>query len=379
MKTRDLELATIKRNEFKNVVISVSGTCGKTTTTYFTHKVLKTCYKIDKSHSNKNGEVGIPVCINTMFDLNSDYWLQEIGIASPGAMKKHLDLLRPRIRILTNVNNAHSVYFKNMKHYQDEKLLFINLAPDDSTIIINNDDPLICAEKEKIIKSGKNIKIISCGTNSTDDVQLIEYKLNPNNIRSSFHVRINMNINQDIFFNLNCIGKHYGIDACLAIACGVYCDVPILYIQNALDNTNLYEKRGKIHSIRNLLVYDYTFNMVSAACINNLEEFNNIDSPNKVIIIGGNAWDVLEPEKSIDYYNIVNKAFKITDCVIVYNSKHLSLNTDVIGKFPLTKIINTEDEMVDYIKTLTKILTEKWYIFIQTPNVLNSIEIIKKL
>ena len=52
---------------------------------------------------NSNSTKGIPWCINNLFNLDSDYWIIEVGVSKKSEMKYLLDLVQPDIRLITNV------------------------------------------------------------------------------------------------------------------------------------------------------------------------------------------------------------------------------------------------------------------------------------
>ncbi len=47
--TTNFQIAQEKRNKFKNIVISITGTVGKTTTTKFLHDILSKVMKVNKT------------------------------------------------------------------------------------------------------------------------------------------------------------------------------------------------------------------------------------------------------------------------------------------------------------------------------------------
>jgi len=360
-KTPELISNDKKRRLFTKPVISITGTSGKTTTTNMIYKILQQQYTVNKSHDNSNSMDGIEWCFRTKFDLESDYWVQEIGIGKPGDMSKCLDMVKPTIRVITNVQEAHSCFFHSTEHYQKEKLSFISSAPENSTVIINNDDPLIKAE---IAGLKRKIDIIRCGSSESDDVQLVSYTLNPNNITSTITIKVKSG--ESITFTMNGIGRHYAEDACLAVACGIHCKVPIPAIEQALQNLSLPETRGKIFRIKNLVIYNYSHNMVGGACLKNIETFQQLDSENNLVILGGGVFDVVKKNGDEIYKKILTVARGITPNVVIFDNIHRG---EVVGKgwgrFNLP-VFDAVDDMYNHI--LACVSEKPLYVFIQTPN-----------
>jgi len=240
-----------KISQYKNNIISVTGSCGKTTTCKMIYELLKNKYTIDKTHENSNSFLGIPWCVNNFFNINSDLWLIEIGIGAVNEMDKLVKMINPNIRIITNITEAHLANFNNLKEYQDEKLKFYDTMSENNIAIINNDDILLANYKFK-----PNIKVIYCGSKDTDDIQIIDFKLNEDNISSSIHIKINtINqniINKNIKFKLNGICKHNAINCSLAIGCAIYFNIPLDLIIKTLNIFKLYKNRGNIIVIYNI-------------------------------------------------------------------------------------------------------------------------------
>ena len=82
-----IKLAREYRRRFNIPVISITGSCGKTTTKELTHLFLSTKYKALKTESNLNNEIGVP---KTIFNLDDSY---EIAVIEAGMNHKN-ELLR---------------------------------------------------------------------------------------------------------------------------------------------------------------------------------------------------------------------------------------------------------------------------------------------
>lgn len=372
-----LEICTNKISQYDKPIISVTGSCGKTTTCKMIHELLQNKYTIHKTHENCNSLKGIPWCVNSFFSLNSEFWLIEMGIDHIDEMEKLVELVKPKIRIVTNIGEAHLANFKDVTEYQNEKLKFFAHMDVNNVVIINNDDILLST-----FKFSPGIKIIYCGSKDTDDIQLMDFKLNDDNISSTITIRIN-NIN--IKFRLNGICKHNALNCCLAIACANYLNIPINAILHTFNKFKLYKNRGLITVKPKYTLYDYTYNCIPNACLKNLENFKNITAHNgstlnkcKLIIIGLSC---LSPNFiSYDYsiYPILNYSKTITNNIILYPVDNILMNMD---EYKHINYCNTFDDIIQYIKLMTA-NNNNLSIFIQAEHYLqlyNLIDIINKI
>ena len=308
-----------KRKGYQKDVISVTGSCGKSTTTGMCHAVLSSQYTVHRNHIDGNTLIGVASAIERIFSVTDDMWLCEMGIGHPGDMKKTLSVLNPTVKILTNVGDAHRRAFRTLENLHREKLSYLDDLTNTSVIIINNDNPQIreyvsnikpvdvfdwksyvgkypdlkrlgINSEEKAIwhwkrygkKEQKSVKIIRCGTSSTDDIQLLDHVIQDNiSSRARFKTP-----KGEISILLNTIGKAYAFDAGYAIACGIHYNIPLNKIAAALGKFQLYKNRGSIHVFKNATVYNHTYNCSTLAVITNLTNFASISMiPGSVKII----------------------------------------------------------------------------------------------
>ena len=377
------DIAKAKRDLYKCPVISVTGTSGKTSTCYFLYTILKSIYKMSRCHPDRNGVKGIEQNIREAVDLKDDYWILEIGISEPGNMEKHLKLVQPNLRIITNVGRAHIDTFRSIRDYQDEKLFYIKNVSN-SLLIINNNDHLLQKELGKLRQINNNNDIVTFGYDENNDIQLLNYEMAYDGLSSTSQIKINMDKNKVITIKFLGIGKHYHENACLAIACAIKCNVPVELIEKSINNLELLERRGMIHKIRNLYIYDYTFNFVPGACLKNLEEFKCINTDNKIIILSANLQyyyhsnlPKIEQIYSEEYIQILEKAKAITPYILILNN-NIKINKNLINN-DYTGMIYDSVNIYKELKKLTQNINKTWYIYFHTINTQYGLSIIKKL
>jgi len=358
---KSIENCIEKRNKYENNVISVTGTCGKTTTCKMIYDILKNIYTIDKTHENRNSFVGIPNSINYDFNLKSNLWLVEIGIGGLDQMNSLTFLVKPNIRIITNVLVSHTHKNFTPKQYQTEKLKFIKNLPPNTVVIINNDDKLISSQK-----FNDDIVVIRCGSKSSDDVQLVSYAICDDNISSVINIKIKDKTEiSNINFKLNGIGYHNAFNVCLAIGCAIYLNVPIDTIQKSINNFDFYSNRGKIILKPNYILYDYSYNCVYNACYKNLETFKKIKNKNKLIIFGFNIITPTIVRYLISYSKIITNniiiflpELKIQPIdEIITNSFQIITNSHQIKKINQLNETTTS-EKIELIKESNELINE---------------------
>lgn len=362
------EKALIRRNKFKNKIISVTGTCGKTTLCNLLKKALLLNYTVEKTWNNSNSLKGIPWCINNDLSLNTEFWIIEIGIAEKGTMKLLLDLVQPNIRIITNIGIAHTLNFNNETEYQKEKMVFIENLPENSTIIIDNDNELL-----KNFNYQKNITVIRCGSDLKSDVILKHYKFNSCNLTSNISIQTKKGT---ISFTTKIIGRHFAKLICLVTACCLHLNIELEKLIKIFEKYEHCCNRGNIIKKNEMIIFNYSYNCNPSSIEQNLILFNDINSENKIIVLG----DMLELNKEKEYFyhkDIYRKCLNITTNICVYTKifKNLVINEKLDHLF-------MEDDLKKIgllIKNYVNKNKKKYFIFIQGSNTTNIDEILKTL
>ncbi|MCK5122751.1 MAG: hypothetical protein KAQ87_01215 [Candidatus Pacebacteria bacterium] len=177
--------------KYEPVVIGVAGSAGKSSVKKTICELLKDRYKIAFNKNHYKTDIGIPLAIIgaesggrsivkwleviflavKMIIKKTEYpeiLILEMGVDSPGDMKKMLEVVKPNIGILTNIGKFPSrlKYFKNAKHSTREKSLFLKSLKKKDLAILNCDDECI----RDLLKNTRS-KIITYGFNNNSIVK----------------------------------------------------------------------------------------------------------------------------------------------------------------------------------------------------------------
>lgn len=120
------KLAAYHRKQFTYPVIGITGSNGKTIVKEWLYQLLHEDAHIVRSPKSYNSQIGVPLSI---WQMNNSHNLAliEAGISEPGEMEKLEKIIVPNIGLFTNIGDAHSEGFLNIKHKIKEKLkLFIH-------------------------------------------------------------------------------------------------------------------------------------------------------------------------------------------------------------------------------------------------------------
>lgn len=109
------------RKQFNLPVIGITGSNGKTIVKEWLNQLLDDEFTIIRSPKSYNSQIGVPLSV---WPLNEQHELAifEAGISQPGEMEQLQKIIQPTIGIFTNVGEAHSEGFVNVRQKVNEKL-----------------------------------------------------------------------------------------------------------------------------------------------------------------------------------------------------------------------------------------------------------------
>ena len=114
-------LAAFHRRQFSIPVIGITGSNGKTIVKEWLFQMLGPDFNIVRSPKSYNSQVGVPLSLWQMCDLNQ-LAIFEAGISEPDEMTALQDMIRPTIGVFTNIGQAHDENFINRVQKAGEKL-----------------------------------------------------------------------------------------------------------------------------------------------------------------------------------------------------------------------------------------------------------------
>ena len=188
------EIAAYWRIKISPKVISVTGSCGKTTTKDLIAYILKEKLKVVAAKKSFNNYIGVPL---TVFEANqkTEALVLEMETNEIGGISKLCGISQPNIGIITGVGDTHLQFLKNRYNVFKEKSEIINGVGASGSIILNADSPY--AEKMKKLVRGKLITY-SLKKNADFTAEIIRSDLNGVFFKTAgekFRIRIPGNFN----------------------------------------------------------------------------------------------------------------------------------------------------------------------------------------
>ena len=165
------KLAKFCRKRIKDLTtICVTGSSGKTTLKEWIYDIFEGSIKTYRTIGNFNNEIGMPLSLTNM-PRNTKICVLELGMNSPGEIKKLSEIAKPNVGIITNIGTAHASNFKDKKNIANEKSDIFNFFDESSIAIIPFETDYYNLISKKASKKTK--RIYSFGQNKNCDFRII--------------------------------------------------------------------------------------------------------------------------------------------------------------------------------------------------------------
>ena len=311
--------SSIFRENINAKIISITGSCGKTTLKEMIGNTLKKVSKTTFSPKSYNNKYGVPL---SLFNLKyeDEFGVFEVGMDKKGEIDNLTKIIRPDLGIITNISYAHSKNFRNIREIANAKAEIMNNINKNGTIVLNKDDNFYNYHKNIALK--KKLKVISFGIkNKSSMVRLIKIK----KVKKKYELFIKVDGSIISFYiNNNNKSNLYNILATIA-SINLYMNIKTLK-KDIFFDLKIPVGRGDISKVKvknkKVFLVDETYNSNPLSLKTAIENFDKIESKNskKYMILG----DMLELGKhSLKQHKLISKVVNKTKINQVY----------VIGKY----------------------------------------------
>ena len=117
--------------------IGITGSYGKSVTKELMAHVLSKRFSVLKTEKNQNTEIGVAQTIIDKSNSNHRFFVCEIGAVHKGRIRQVGGIVKPRIAILTGINQQHLGVFGSQQNIIDGKFEIMETVPETGTAVIN--------------------------------------------------------------------------------------------------------------------------------------------------------------------------------------------------------------------------------------------------
>lgn len=133
-------LGQLNRLLSKARVVSVTGTCGKTSVKEMTASILSRLGKTIATSGNFNNAIGVPLSL-LQINADTDFAVIELGANHPGEISYSVNLARPISAVINNVGGAHLLGFGSLDGvYKAKSEILDYVFANNGTGIVNADN-----------------------------------------------------------------------------------------------------------------------------------------------------------------------------------------------------------------------------------------------
>lgn len=330
-------------------IISITGTSGKSTTTKLINHLLSQKYI---SQCTDEFDVTIPAISRAILKLNSDtkFFVVETALFTDPIYKMDytINLVKPKVGIITNVSNNHSSIKGGFKEIIRQKSEVITCLDKDGVGILNEDDP----STKEIIKLSK-CKIITFGIDEKADIMAKDIEIH--NFFTNFTIIYD---NKNVRVKSPILGKHNVYSVLAAAACAINKGYSLTEIKDALNSFEPIKLRMENIFLKNGVTFiDDSYNSSLISMKGAIETLWKLKYKRKIMVLGG-ILDVGAYTTEIHNQIVKHIENRMPDILITYGeeayniNKYLTRNVNISGKELYH--CRTKDEIKDILKGIMR-------------------------
>ncbi len=241
----------IAKNEGLRVV-AITGSYGKSSTKELLSAILESRFKVLKTPGNTNTDIGVAGVVMKSLTKEHEVFIVEAGAYKIGEIRKIVDLVKPRIGIITAVKDSHLGLFGSAENIRKAKYELIEGLPADGIAIFNSDSEGAeqLAVKAEKLKLSKVLRYSVCRS----ETNLVADKVVVGQEVVRFQLR-------GVSFELNACGAQTVYSALAAIAAALEMGMSLEEMVEPLKNAKLRDHTMSLRKINDgLWLIDDTYN-----------------------------------------------------------------------------------------------------------------------
>ncbi len=234
------ELARYRRRVHPIPVVGITGSNGKTSTKEMVAAVLGESRHVLKTQGNFNNLIGLPLTLLAL-EPRHQTAVVEMGINVPGEMARLVEIARPTVGLITNVQPAHLEGLGSLDEIVREKgKLWLNLQPEDLAVV-NLDDERLAALSRTL-----SARTVTYSMKTADANVRLTGEVATDGGMSTFTMRLGA---RDMAVRLPIFGFHHVMNALAAAAAGWGMGLSAETIAAGLANYQPVKMRMQMHPL----------------------------------------------------------------------------------------------------------------------------------
>lgn len=343
--------ATKKISKFPNLaVIGITGSYGKTSIKEFTAHILSKKFRVLKTPQNTNTDIGVAKFILKTDFKGVDVFVVEMGAYKRGEIKRICSIVKPKIGILSAINEQHLALFGSIEQIQKTKYELLRAIPADG-LVVTNADNTYCMEYVQELNC-KKIRTFGTDPENNPDCLIKNIEVTENGIECDGAYK---EVEAHLFAPI--LGAHQATNIAAAIISAVHLKMTKEEIVDAIKTLkNESETALKKYSYGKCIIVDDSYNSNPDGFSAALAILNNFSSSLKRIVITRGMVELGEKSEEL-HKKIAEEIAFCADQLIVINPDFIDYFKesvkDLHGKFKLDiESIFEEEKLLEYVKNL---------------------------
>jgi len=341
------EASSILRENLSSKIISITGSCGKTSLKELLGRSLNKISQTTYSPKSFNNKFGVPLSLFNS-KKNDTFGIFEIGMDKRGEIDYLSKIIKPDVGVITNISYAHIKNFENINQIALAKSEIIKNIKDNGYLVLNKDDRFYNFHKKIGLK--KNLKILSFSLknkSATTHLNSISKE------KSKYKIYVNIDKTKKFFYSNSFFENDLkNLLASITI-------ISIFKNIHKLDKNIFYDHkvtvgRGDIVKVKlfkkNLYLVDESYNSNPLSLKSAIKNFDmiKVDNSKKHLLLG----DMLELGKYSKKLHIkIGKSINKTSLKnINVIGEHVKWVFNNLNKDKKGSIIKKKSEIIDLIK-----------------------------
>lgn len=261
------QLANYHRRQLNIPFIGITGTNGKTTTKELIYTVLHKRYKTIATKGNLNNHIGVPLTLLAI-PLDTEIAIIEMGANHPKEIEFLCKIAEPDFGLITNIGKAHLEGFGGYQGViNTKKELYTYIHQLGKLVFVNSDNELL-------MELSDNINRITYTTKSNTDTTIVS---------NQPFLAISHN---NHLYQTHLAGTYNFDNIMAAVSIARYFKIDDNTIFEAIVNYIPENNRSQIKETSSNTVIMDAYNANPSSMKAALENFENINHPNKLAILG---------------------------------------------------------------------------------------------
>ena len=337
------EIAKYKRSLFKNDVVAITGSAGKTSTKDMVYSVLKNKFNAHKTIGNQNNHIGLPLSILSL-ENTTNMLVLEMGMNHLKEISYLTSIAKPNVAIITNVGTAHIGNLGSRENILKAKLEILEGLDTNGTLIINNDNDLL---HEWYLKNKNKYNIITIGIENESDFKATNIVENTNSSKFSCNGK-----DYEVLVG----GIHFIYNSLIAIAVASIYDISYSDIQKGIKDFELSSNRMNIIKKDDYTVIDDSYNANFDSMSYAIKYLSNLDGRRIAVLgtmkeLGDYSKELHSNIGKLIYEEDIDILITIGDEANYINERALKLGFNPDNSYHFTNNI----EAINFINTIKKL------------------------